>query len=277
MSATLTAPTLPPISLEELDECAALQKRFDSKFLLSASEARALPEFFPHGSRALQIGPAQSFSYCSIYFDTPDLKTYTDAAHGRRRRFKVRTRAYCDSGLAYLEVKIKLSNGSTKKVRLPHSLENLPQLGSYNREFIMTALLEAGLDPSVVPELEPALMTGFDRSTYLVPDGRGPLRVTIDTGLYWEGLNSPALGQEQEQENNILFRPSLGIVEVKSPTPSNSVNLLLQRRGIRRSHISKYCTGTAALNPRLPSNRWHRTLKKMLLPQTNYNNLQDLS
>lgn len=272
MSAPLTTTKLSPISLEELDECAALQKRFDSKFLLSASTARALAQDLPHGSRALQIGNKQSFSYCSIYFDTPNLKTYTDAAHGRRRRFKVRTRVYCDSGLAYLEVKTKQANGSTEKVRKPRSMEALTRLGDDDRAFVPAALQGAGLDSSVVADLEPTLMTGFERSTYLVPGERGHVRVTIDTGLYWENLTA----DEGEGGTNVLFRPSLGIVEVKSPTPSNSVNRLLNRRGIRQSRVSKYCTGKAALNPHLPSNRWHRTLQRILLsPQTN-NDFQEI-
>lgn len=273
MSATLTTTSLPSIGLEELNEQAALQRRFDSKFLITAECAKTLPLDFPQGTRALQIGSKQSFSYCSIYFDTAELKTYRDAAHGRRRRFKVRTRAYCDSGIAFLEVKTKGNHGLTEKFRQPHNLDELYHLSSFDREFIMTTLMGTGLDPGSVPDLRPTLMTGFERSTYLVPDQRGAVRVTVDTGLYWENLDP----QVPEDEANLLFRPSLGIVEVKSPSASSSVNRLLWRQGLRPGKISKYCTGTAALNPGVPANKWHRTLATVLNSTQKTNILQEAS
>ncbi len=274
MTATLQRPqaptvstlSLPPISLEELNERAALQKRFDSKFLLTAEQARDLTLHLPHGSRALQIGDRQSFSYCSFYFDTPDLRTYRDAAHGRRRRFKVRTRAYLDSDIAFLEVKIKGNRGGTEKARRPHPVDDLQNLSPYDREFITTQLLGADIDPTPACCLEPTLITGFERSTYLVPDSRGDVRVTVDTGLYWEQLPKSDGWTMEPAETTMLMRPALGIIEVKSPSPSSSVSRLLWQKGLRRRSVSKYCVGTAAFDPRLPSNKWNRALKTVLAP-----------
>lgn len=258
--------SLPPISLHDLDQRASLQKRFDSKFLVTAAQARALPNYLPHGSRVLQIGDRQSFSYCSFYFDTPDLRTYRDAARGRRRRFKVRTRAYLDSDLAFLEVKVKGNCGGTDKARKPRATDDMQSLGSHDREFVTTHLFDAGIDPTAVGCLRPTLTTGFERSTYLVPSDRGDVRVTVDTGLYWEKLPQTEDWGLESPENNMLMRPTLGIVEVKSPSPSSSVSRLLWRQGLRRQSLSKYCVGTAAFDPRLPANKWHRALKTILAP-----------
>ncbi len=274
MTATLQRPqapatsalSLPPVSLDELNERAALQKRFDSKFLVAAEQARDLPLHLPHGSRALQIGDRQSFSYCSFYFDTPDLRTYRDAAHGRRRRFKVRTRAYLDSDIAFLEVKTKGNRGGTEKARKPHAVDGLRSLSAHDREFITTQLLSAGIDPTPVCCLEPTLITGFERSTYLVPDARGDIRVTVDTGPYWEQLPRSDGWDVESEETNMLMRPTLGIIEVKSPSPSSPVSRLLWQMGLRAHSVSKYCVGSAAFDPRLPSNKWNRALKTVLAP-----------
>ena len=51
---------------------------------------------FGRDLRVLDIDGRQSFAYESMYFDTPDLASYLGAAHGKRRRFKVRSRVYSD-------------------------------------------------------------------------------------------------------------------------------------------------------------------------------------
>ena len=78
-----------------------------------------LPPVLAGGSMKLDIDGARTFGYTSTYLDTPDLVAYHAAAHRRRRRFKVRSRCYDGTGLAFLEVKTRGPRGVTVKERCP--------------------------------------------------------------------------------------------------------------------------------------------------------------
>lgn len=246
-----------PIGLEELNSVGALQSRVDTKYLTEAPIAARLPQLLPPHSRVLRIENLQQFAYQSVYFDTPDLLAYRMSASGRRRRFKVRTRAYVDSESAFLEVKTRGARGTTQKVRIPHRLEQLEELDELARLYIASVLEKARIDPGIAYSLTPYLATGYNRTTYFTEPERTPSRITrttVDTGLYWERLR----GERAE-----LFLPSLAIVETKSSAVSNPVNQALWRSGLRPQPISKYCTGAAALDQKLPANKWQRALTQL--------------
>ncbi len=252
--------TLAPVGLEELNRQAAFQSRVDAKYLVRADFAGQLPELMPARTSVLQIGSQTSFPYQSVYFDTPDLLTYRMSAHKRRRRFKVRTRAYVSSGTAFLEVKTRGLRGVTDKVRIPHDPRKLEELGAEDLEFIRQTLSQASIDTGPVGELSPYLGTGYRRLTFLTPASGSAVavRTTVDSGLYWEQLRTADL------DPAMLFRPGLAVIETKSSTPANRINHLLWREGTRPGSFSKYCTGAAALDPRLPANKWHRPLQVLL-------------
>lgn len=259
LTAVSAAPLI-PIGLDQLNSGAALQTRLDTKYLVSAQDLNALPTWLPAGSGILEIDGKQEFAYYSVNFDTPKLDCYRAAAFGRRRRFKVRTRAYLDSQIAFLEVKIRTGRGVTEKQRIPHDLDRLDTLSASDQEFIATVLRNSGLDHRLVPGLSPSIATGYERTTYVCPSPVHPTRVTADRALYWEQLRP----EFEAREHNLLFSPSLGIIETKSLFVSNPVNHLLWDRGIRPTRVSKYCTGAAALDPRLPANKWHRSIATIL-------------
>lgn len=111
---------LTPIGLAELTERAALQTRFDRKYLLPLAEIPHLIAGLDRTDQVLEIDGRRSFRYESIYFDTADLISFRLTARRRRRRFKIRTRTYLDSGLCWLEVKTEGTRGGTVKQRLPY-------------------------------------------------------------------------------------------------------------------------------------------------------------
>ena len=261
-SPTRTTPALPPIGLADLNSIASLQARVDTKYLVGADTVEDLPSLLPPGSRILQIGELQRFAYHSVYFDTPRLGCYQASATERRKRFKVRTRAYLDSEQAFLEVKVRGSRGITEKARIPHDFDRLDQLDKKDIQFIESVLRRAQIDHTVARTLSPSIATGFQRSTYVSPGYFCPTRTTVDTGLYWEQLREDAYNEA----HSMIFRPMAGIIETKSRFVSNSVNHLLWDQGIRPQPISKYCTGAALLDPRLPANRWHRSLQALVTP-----------
>ena len=105
------------IGLEELEAIAELQLRRDRKYVVDSATAVALLATLENDRwRVLEIGGERAHHYESVYFDTPDFDLHRDAAHGRRRRYKVRTRLYSD-GTEMLEVKTRTGRGDTAKGR----------------------------------------------------------------------------------------------------------------------------------------------------------------
>ena len=241
--------TLPAIGLAELVERSELQTRVDRKYVVRPPEADALVALAPAGTRALDIDGARTFGYTSTYLDTADLIAYHDAAHRRRRRFKVRSRSYDGTGLAFLEVKTRVG-AHTVKARLEGLHVHVGRLTDEGRSFVVTALSDAGIAPEAVDLLRPVLRTRYSRSTlHLAGDAS---RATLDRGLGWR----------DEVSGGSISRPDLVVVETKSAGPASPMDRLLWSRGVRPTRISKYATGLAALDPELPHNRWSRTLRR---------------
>ncbi|WP_062383153.1 polyphosphate polymerase domain-containing protein [Demequina iriomotensis] len=237
---------LPAITLAELETEHALLTRVDRKYIVSpAVWAEVMGAV--DGLRALEIDGARAFGYESVYFDTPELDSYRDAARRRPSRYKVRTREYLDTGGRAIEVKLRSAKGETVKHRewLADDAAVASALEGEARAFV-ASFPQVG---AAVEDLAPVLTTRYRRAT-LVSHGA---RVTVDaevTGISAEGPS-------------IDFGGAL-IVETKSSMRAGDVDRALWARGIRPTRISKYCTTLAALQPELPSNRWARTLRRHL-------------
>jgi hypothetical protein len=240
---------LPAIGLDELVERSALQTRVDRKYVLDPVGAVAVVALAPAGTRALDIDGARTFGYTSVYLDTPDLLGYHLAAHRRRRRFKVRSRSYDGSDLAYLEVKTR-DGARTVKTRLEGRHVRGDRLTAEGRTFVCDTLAAAGIATDVVLGLTPLLCTRHRRSTLQLADHAS--RVTVDSGLSWSHTRTRAT----------IDRPALVVVETKSAGAPSPIDRLMWSHGVRPVRISKYATGLAALDPALPHNRWSRTLRR---------------
>ena len=256
-TATDTRPTLddlPGTTLETVLGQAALQTRVDRKYLLAADELPGVLGGVDGGLAVLRIGERQGFGYHSTYFDTPDLEAFRLAGQGRRRRFKVRTRVYRDSGDAWLEVKTRGQRGATVKDRTPYELADAGRLTPAARAFVARTLDERGVDGVDVAELVPALHTSYVRTTLLLTDPGATSRATVDTGLVWR----------RPWTETALSVPDQVIVETKGGTVPSSLDRALWRAGFRPGRISKYGAGLAALDDDLPSLKWHRLLNQRL-------------
>ncbi|MDR1852676.1 MAG: VTC domain-containing protein [Propionibacteriaceae bacterium] len=239
---------LPEISLERLNACGELLDRVDRKYLLEPEELSDALAWLPAGSFALEIDGQRQFGYRSEYFDTPTLASFRAAALKRRRRYKVRIRSY-DSGLSWLEVKLRSGRGRTQKLRIEQD--------SFEPTWVGEVLASAGFPASQAWELYPTLEVAFTRSTLLIPTGTNPAdsagqfaRVTIDTDLAWREPD----GYWQESAVTVL--------ETKSPGHFTAFDKALWRSGIRPARFSKYATGLASLHPELPANKWRRALNR---------------
>lgn len=245
------------VSLEELNAEAAMLTRVDRKYVLRSDELSEVLTRLEHRApetRVLTIDGRTAHAYRSVYFDTPTLASFMMAARPRRRKFKLRTRTYLDSGESFLEFKAEGTRGVTVKSRFELTGQDAA-LAADDRlspdavawaEDLLGQARDSGVDIHAT-DLEPVLWGTYDRTTFLLPEGAG--RATVDTNLTWQGVGT-----------DILDRPDMVIVETKSGSRPSDIDRMLWRTGHRPARISKFGTGMAALHPELPHNRWNRVL-----------------
>jgi hypothetical protein len=237
--------TLQPTSLSEVLAVAALQTRVDTKYLVPLDAFDRLLEHWGERLRVLEIDGSRLFRYESVYFDTSALTTYRQHAHGRRRRVKVRTRAYLDSGECLLELKRVGPRGVTMKDRHPYPTEERCELNDQAREFVAERVASA-LD---VGDLHRVITTGYRRATMI--DVRSGNRITWDVNLRFA--------------NDVGERSGPGgvvLLESKASGWARPLEFELHRLGVRQLSLSKYGVGMALLDPTLPGNRWNRVLRE---------------
>jgi hypothetical protein len=238
---------LPGVGLDELEAEAALLTRVDRKYVVPARDLDDLLTGVP-GLRVLDLDGRRASRYESTYLDTVDLDSWSASAHRRRRRWKVRTRTYADTGERWLEVKTRGARGVTVKERMPYAGAELADpAGPWVRDRLAAAHVHH-VDPRA---LVATLRTTYLRTTVLLAHGAG--RATIDRHLCWSsGHGSATVGD-------------LLVVETKSGrTGPGPLDRRLRELGHRQVRLSKYGTGLALLTPGLPRNRWHRVTSRHL-------------
>jgi hypothetical protein len=232
------------VSLDGLNATARLLTRRDRKYIIPIDDAARLVETLSPNARVLTIDGLRTFRYESVYFDTPDFRSFLGAARRRPRRFKVRTRSYVDSGRCVLEIKTRGPRGRNVKERHDCSRDLEDQLDEIGIRFVSSCPL-VGEDGA---RLRPVLQTRYKRSTLVLAER---VRVTIDLGLEAstpEGLDLRLMG--------------MAVVETKSRGATSNADRELWAMGHRPVRISKFGTSLAALHPDLPSNRWTRALSR---------------
>jgi hypothetical protein len=222
----------------------ALLRRVDTKYLLSEEQlSRALARLTDH-YRILEIDGRRLHRYQTLYFDTQDLVLYRQHHSGRRDRYKVRERAYADSGLAFLEIKHKIKANTTIKSRL-RTGELSSQLKRDDKSFLRTQY------PYQVEGLEAKLFNTFQRITLVSTHSVERLTVDVDLQCLWNGLCVSWAG--------------IAIAEVKQDGFSMNSEFIRQMRalGVRTTSFSKYCIGVSMLYPEVKHNRFKPQLRQI--------------
>ncbi len=239
---------LPTVSLAELNTQAELLTRVDRKYVIAADELDAVLTGVT-GLRVTEIDGRRASRYESTYLDTVDLASWTASAHRHRRRWKVRTRVYADTGECWLEVKTRGRRGVTVKERLPH--DDLLEVSADSGDWVRGRLGAAHVHDVDPRGLVPTLRTSYLRTTLLLDAGAG--RATIDRDLRWVSWHGTA------EVGDVL------VVETKAGTARpGPLDRRLWELGHRPTRISKYGTGLALLTPDLQRNRWHRVTSRHL-------------
>jgi len=240
------AAQIAPISLEEMDSVKLLN-RIDSKYLTNESTlVEILDDARAAGYRALEISGSKITPYTSVYYDTPQLKTFLDHHNKRLTRQKVRTRVYVNSGETFLEIKRKNNHGRTKKKRCPIPLS---ELMDFSRDETACAYL-AKHSAFTAEELTPVLSTAFRRITLVNPARTE--RLTIDMDLSFENFRS---GRSASLSDAV-------IIELKQDGRADSQmkGILLDHR-VKPVRVSKYCVAVTLTDSAVKHNRFKAKIR----------------
>ena len=221
-----------PITLEETNRSARMLKRFDNKYVLDRTQFDAFLSLVHKDFAILEIDGIREFSYSSCYYDDHH-RCYLDHHQGKRRRFKVRTREYVDSGAIYFEVKLKGLRGQTDKHRISCSSFSAPEVTGEALD-LLSGVYEKNYKNRYAYDLRPELIVDYRRCTLVAR--RGGERVTIDFALSF----SPA----QKEGRKVQVGDNFIIVETKSGDGKGLADIIMKNLGIRQaSKCSKYCLG----------------------------------
>ena len=239
-----TLADLDPITLERANDLAELQTRVDRKYLLDEATLVCLLDALAAEARVLEIDGRRTCRYRSTYFDTPSLSLYRAAVQGRRRRHKVRTRAYGETGPAFLEVKSKGRRGGNEKARIGYERQDADAITPAGHTFIESETGWTGL----ASLLQPVLTTSYERSTVI--DRPTGTRLTVDRHL------------QCSEASGMAARFGAIVVETKSSRAPGPADRWLWRHHHRPVAISKFCTGLATIHPDLPANKWRTIIDR---------------
>lgn len=213
-----------------------LMNRTDTKFAFNAALLPDLLRQCKSQYSILEVNGKRVSAYKTLYFDTAEHQLFLDHHHEKPNRFKIRIRNYVESGLFYLEIKIK-EKGRTIKSRIKLNGFEF-ELSEKSRDFIKKI---TGEEISV----QPVLWNYFNRITLV--NNSEKERLTIDFGLGFEDMK----GKKSDVGRLI-------IAEVKQEKRSRSSHIiqLLRKNGIRESGLSKYCIGSVLTDHQLKYNNF---------------------
>ena len=230
-----------PIDLKQMDRVKLLE-RTDTKYLLSKARLLdLLPDLFEH-YYVLEVEGKKTSAYHTVYLDTAEKKEFKQHLQGRYKRHKVRFRTYIETGISFLEVKLK-QKGKTNKKRISTTIqEGLDQnQGSFLKQWI----------PENPADLSRSLQNTFDRITLVHKTEQE--RVTIDLNLNFT----------RDDKKVILTEPV--IIELKQSrfNRKSIISTLLRANLIRPQQMSKYCIGCILLDKTLKYNRFKTRLLEL--------------
>lgn len=239
--------TFDPVSLQEMDSV-KLMNRIDTKFIINSKRLPHLLAEAAKGYDALEIDGQRITPYSTVYFDTDDLQMYTMHHNGKKNRYKVRMRAYENSGQSFLEVKHKNNRGRTSKKRIEIEHEQFTHMAfsEVNRPFLENRV------PYPVEALQPVLRNYFSRITLV--DRNKTERITIDLGLKFRNVET----------NSEAPMDDLIIIEIKQDGAVKSVfRSLLDQMHVLPGSMSKYCLGMVLVKPGIKMNRFKTKIRRI--------------
>ena len=226
-----------PITLSQMDEV-KLMNRADTKFTFRKNQLfEILPLMLDH-YRILEIDDLRIQDYRCLYYDTEDRKFYIDHHNQRVNRNKIRFREYVNSGLTFMEIKLKNNKGKTIKKR--KKVKKIPLVLSQDHLEYMYNII--GNELNVVPKQ----WINFSRMTFVHKAYKE--RLTIDLDLNFK------------YDNREIFMDDIVIAEVKQERVSRQSDFMriTKEMSILPMRLSKYCFSTMKLESDIKQNRFKK-------------------
>ncbi len=234
------------ITLERMDSI-RLMNRIDTKYVTDSLMLKdILRDALESGYMVFETCGERAQRYDSIYFDTADLRMYTDHRRGKLVRQKVRTRLYLASGQCFLEVKKKNNHSRTRKKRIELSED---EFGDFRGDPSACLWLSSHSDYDGCG-ISPSLETSFSRITLV--NKALTERLTIDTSVCFRNLRT---GTSADLGDAV-------IIELKQDgrLRSEMKEILLSRR-VKPFRVSKYCIGTALTGSAVVAGRFKEKIR----------------
>lgn len=241
----ITAP-FAPISLDAINQAAALQTRADNKYFVPWEVFLEFATNLRATHKVLEIDGRRAFTYDTQYFDTPELANYWGHVQKRRKRFKCRSRIYENSGLCVFELKLKSGRGETVKHKITYQEAVAREVNADAAAFVQRQLQQS-YQLQFGERLVPTLRTHYERVTFASQISTE--RVTCDFNLNF------SIGSAQARMDHRYV-----LVEIKSERGRSDADQFLWRLGVRPASGSKYCVGMALLVPDLRSNPFRQVV-----------------
>lgn len=196
-----------------------------------------------------------SYEIASIYYDTRDLRFYTDREESVGYRRKIRLRSYNkdrQSVALFIEIKEKHRQLVAKK-RINLKDRQILDLGIPHHELPLGMVIDKLEDTEAAREMAylhdrldlfPVVNVRYVRKAY-IPITEFDMRITLDTRITAGGHSLPIYDKESEK---FLLDPAKGVLEIKT---NSSIPLwlfsVLKRYDFVHHRFSKYCLGVNAV------------------------------
>lgn len=225
------------ISLKEMDSV-KLMDRTDTKYVFRFDRLSDILLNLSEHFKVLAVDGVRMNRYETLYYDTQDLDLYHKHQNKKSNRHKIRSRNYVESGINFLEIKLKNNKGRTVKKRIKiDEIHNDIKHCDLQSEFLQ---ITTGYDSI---NFIPQFWVNYHRITLVNLEKK--VRCTIDLNL-----------QFIRQEETIDYS-HLAILELKQERSAGSVvSDLMRNLMIREGGLSKYCLGVISMNPEVKQNNF---------------------
>ena len=248
-------------------------ERFEDKFMVPAAAREVL---LAEIRARMPVAPYSGKSHTeleSVYFDSPELTSFTDHFQVGRDRFKLRTRRYGPDGQFksdgeyHLELKTKGADGVSRKMRFRIAQEDFRGLGvgkplqlwrgvsALNPEIetkVLVRRLNQVNELVTENELRPVMRVSYDRVAFEA----GSLRVTLDENIDHAKLGSAPIGKIVDRDvgarvgakamRNQFDGGDYSLLEVKhAGKHPDWLSRALSELRIGQKSFSKYCYSVA--------------------------------
>ena len=230
------------VSLNDLSSV-RLMDRIDTKFVFQKQKILdlflALQPFYD----VLEVNEQKIQRYRSLYYDTDDRFFFNQHHNNRVNRNKVRFREYVDSGLVFLEIKLKNNKGKTMKKRV--EVDVVPNVLSLEQKKYINNITGQDLI------LKPKQWINFSRITFA--DKLKTERLTIDLDLNFSN----------EEKSGSFGNIVVAEVKKERVAQSSKFKVIAKEHRILPVRLSKYCMSTIDLDKDVKYNRFKEKLLLM--------------